>query len=589
MDYKSVLKEQLLSKTNLDFLVNIILTNFKISNKAVGKCVNIITGNMKKYLNNLAEFPKNNNELIQAIHFLNNKCYDDFTEYLLAKYPDGNILRNNISISDISQPTTTTTNSINYQLPLQHIPNQIYNLNDIYPLTNQEKLPTVSPYGEIIIITEDEKNELIKKYIKTDNKQNLAHTGHTKQLVQEVNKTDEFLSYLTNPMVLQMFSTMVNQLNNNQNVVIKEKNPSMVFDKILNISQVQSLISKTAKETISSTSHTEQKSMSLLDELENNIVEQTDEIFKEEQAEIEIDLNNLTNETLVFVQQKIKELTEEKNRYASEKNFKMAKQIEKERTKIMDAVNAHKQKIKKQVKENEKKANSILLSNAKDLGKDNVVILNLQFDPLNDYNDLKNIVIGLNPDDKISEISLISYHLPFNPNNVTRFNNKFVVYFNNKINKIIIPPSNYDIKLLLDAIKAQVNFLDFSIGTNNIITIKNTISMKFDLMVGDDTIFPLLGFDGKPELYKDKLCYEASKTYNMEVNQKILFSLFGSTKDPIELEFDKEVKPQKPIILKKVARGISMKQIQIKLTNSLDQCYDFILPFKMCLSVTYIK
>jgi hypothetical protein len=568
MDYKSELKEQLLSKTNINFLVNTILKNFKISNKAVGKCVNIITSNMIKYLNNIAEFPKDNNELIQAIHFLNKKCYDDFMEYLLTKYPNGNILRNNY----MSEPIVTT-NSFDYPL----LNNSLNNFSDKY-ITEQN---SVENYDDIIIITKDEKEKLIEKHNKIQDK----HQNQTENI-----KTDEFLSYLTNPMVLQMFNSMINQMNNNNHVNTlnnnkKDEHSNIIFDKILDINQVQSLITMT-KEGICTT---DKKTNSDSIHTTKNCNEDQIEVGEDEE-EIEIDLENLTNDTLILVQRKIKELTDDKNKYAAERNFKMVKQIEKERSIIMDAVNAHKQKIKKQAKENEIKAKSILLSNAKDPDKDNVEILNLQFDPSNDFNDLRNIIIGFKSDEKISEISLISYQLPFNPNNVTRFNNKFIVYFNNKINKITLQPSKYDINLLLDAIKSQANFLDFSIGPDNIITISNTIGVKFDLMVdGDDTIFPLLGFSAKADSYKDKLCYQASKPYDLDFNQKILINLLGSTKNPDELEFDKEIILQKPIILKKATRGAYMKQMQIKLTNSIGQCYDFIMPFKMCLRVEYIN
>ena len=284
---------------------------------------------------------------------------------------------------------------------------------------------------------------------------------------------------------------------------------------------------------------------------------------------------------------RIKQLKNDKIKYNAEKNTKMIKKIEKEQTMIADAIKAHKIKIKEEAIENERKAKHI--SYTKDPEKDNSSILNLLFDPSNDYNDLKNIVIGFNSDDKISEISLVSYYFPFNPNNITRFNNKFTVYFNNKINKITIQPSNYDINLLLDAIKNQANFLDFSISPNKIITVKNTMSMKFDLMIDNDTIFPLLGFLGKADSYKDKLFYEASQPYDLEINQNILFSLKGTTKDPVSLEFDKEITLQKPLILKKIPRGTSMKEIQLKLTNTIGQCYDFVAPFKMCFSITYIK
>ena len=88
MNYKDILRNQLLSKTNIDFLVNTVLTNFKISNKAITKCTTIINNYLSKYLENINRYPENNNELIEAINYLNKKCYDDFIVYLTTKYPN---------------------------------------------------------------------------------------------------------------------------------------------------------------------------------------------------------------------------------------------------------------------------------------------------------------------------------------------------------------------------------------------------------------------------------------------------------------------------------------------------------------------
>ncbi len=91
MDFEKILQDQLLSKTNIDYLIQLILTNFKISNKAINKCISIIKSYMYGYLQNLERYPENNNEVIDAIIYLNQKCFDDFTKYLLTKYSAENI------------------------------------------------------------------------------------------------------------------------------------------------------------------------------------------------------------------------------------------------------------------------------------------------------------------------------------------------------------------------------------------------------------------------------------------------------------------------------------------------------------------
>ncbi|XWV24915.1 putative low complexity protein [Tupanvirus deep ocean] len=663
MDYKVVLQEQLLSKTNIDFLLNTILSNFKISNnaKTIDKCVNILTNNMRKYLENIDRFPENNQELIEAINFLNKKCYNDFMEYLLKKYPNGNIIRNGTIFPNIVMSPSENTKIT----PLYQSQQQMYtqptnidmsirspdvNRNNILGDTlqqpviyTQQQTPPKSPqhYNEVIVLSEDEKNELLRKYEKKQTKTQ-----------SEATKTDEFLAYLTNPVVLQMFNMMVSQINqqNNTQIPIKKNTKTeIVVDEILDINQVQALIAKTTQESVTNTKITptiitkvnEEKKIitqnnnnnsnndnnsdnngkisqkntkqiinfinnknesdkmenfnnnneNKLEETENNNNNEymeSDEDVNNEENNIQIDLSNITNETLPLIDKRIKELVTIKDKYLKEGNKKMIKEIDKEKTNLINAVIALKQKSVKEAKENESRMNGLTQIKSKDPNENNIERLDLQFDPTNDYNDLKNIEIGFSNDQKIMEISLLSYYLPFNSNNVTRMNNKFMVYFNNKVNKIIIPPGKYEINVLLEAIKSQANFLDFSINEKSkMITIKNTMNMKFELMIDNDTIFPLLGFTAKPDNYKDKLFYEASQPYNLESNQNIYLSLSGSTKDPEPLEFNKEIILEKPKILRKVSRGILMKKMNLNLTNGMGQFYDFIMPFKLCFKITY--
>ena len=141
-------------------------------------------------------------------------------------------------------------------------------------------------------------------------------------------------------------------------------------------------------------------------------------------------------------------------------------------------------------------------------------------------------------------------------------------------------------KHLLDYIKSQATFLDFSINENNKLLQLKIQWVKFDLMIDNDTIFPLLGFNGKIDNYKDKLFYSGANAYDMEANEKVIFSLSGSTMVPMEMEFDKEVKINKS--LKKSRAGVNIKQMVLQFNNAKDQCYDFILPFKMCFKITYL-
>lgn len=568
MDYQNALENHLLSTENIDLVVDAILKNFKISQKAITKCTNIITNNFVEYLNNLDRYPQNDQEFVEAITFLNDKCYNDFRKYLSQRYPNVNLERE----------TSSTIKKHNFQ----------HKLNDN---TNKNDFDDSDIYQEMEIITEEEKNKLLAKYQKNDNG----------------NKTNELLSYLTNPQILQMFYMMTNQ------VTTAPVSNKLQVDEVLDAKQVQELLNNSFKKVEQNTdkkfinnkiNHTDPPNENVPEypedkpeitktkkkvefKLDDNTT--TEAIVK--QPEVipgkKIDLTKLTKDMLPTIQKRLTELLELKNKYLIEDDVKMVNQIDTEKEQLMAAVRNFKNELEKEARESENKISGLSMSKSKrpDDG-DNVEYLDLKFDPTNNFNDLKNIIIKFKTDDKITDISLIDYYLPFNENNVNRFNNKFVVYFNNNITRINIPPGKYEIKNLLDYIKSKVTFLDFTINENNIITIKNTMDMKFDLMLDGDTIFPLLGFNGKMDSYKEKLMYSAAVPYNINPNEKVLFTLSGSTMEPMEMEFDKEVVVNKS--LKKSRAGVVMKQIVLHFSDVLNMCYDFVMPFKMCFKITYL-
>ena len=88
-------------------------------------------------------------------------------------------------------------------------------------------------------------------------------------------------------------------------------------------------------------------------------------------------------------------------------------------------------------------------------------------------------------------------------------------------------------------------------------------------------------------IYKGCVFYSASKPYNLESNKKVIFSLAGTSAEPINLEFDNKIYINKS--LKKYRNGMDLKKIKINLHNSLDQCYDFIKPFYMEFKIIYQK
>ena len=546
MNYETMLQVYLLSEKNIDYLVNNIITNYKISNKAINKCRNIISDYLNKYLHNLNRYPQNNDELVEAIDFLNKKCYEDFVVYLSTRYPNMNLLR--------TPPPK--------EMPTKEM---------------ATKEMATKKVNEIIILTEEEKNKLLKQY--------------TPNPVATDPVNTDFLSYLTNPVVLQMFTTMINQVNQ------PPPPKKFVIDAILDKNQVNELMTKMRPvdtnqatpvklaEPIKTNQATPVKLAEPIKTNQATPVKLAEAVKPPIESEIDF-TTDLTTDKLPLIEARINQLMTLKTKYLNEKNMDKVKEMDDEKSKIITAVNNFKSKLEQEAKETESKIDNITRSNVRKSEEANVEYLDLKFDPTGDYTNLKNIIIKFTTTDKIKDITLVDYFLPFNNNNVTRFNNKFVVYFNNRVTKITIPPGKYEIDSLLAYIKNQVTFLEFTIH-DNIITIKNTMDMKFELMVDTDTIFPLLGFNGKVSSYKDEKSYSANVAYNINCNEKVRFILSGSSVDPLPLEFNKLVTLNKS--LKKASMGLTMKQIVLNFMNELEQHYDFTEEFMMCFKITYVK
>ncbi|ANB50655.1 hypothetical protein [Powai lake megavirus] len=611
MDYARELYNNLLSDTNINHLLGIILTNYKISNNASQKCAKIIKNYLTSYFNNIDRYPQNNEELLQAINYLNQKCYDEFVQYLHQKYPNINLTRASNNQQNNQQNNIRSLNSPNHDESL------------IKPINT----------SELIILSEQEKNELLKKY-------------------KPKPTADDFLSYLMNPTVLQMFTMITGQNKNYQHELTK---PTIVFDEILDDNQVQNLIklyksdnnnnntnnndNNTNNNTNNNNTNNNNTNNNNTnnnntnnnnnnnndnnnnnnndnnnnnnnndnnnddnDDNDDNIINTSNKNIKISDIELIVKSvdnlisKDLTQSDLPLLRDEMNKLSTLKSKYLSENNKLVISQIDDLMNQIAEKVKKFRDKLETVANDSKKKINTITSHTSHSLNtEENADYLNLEIDPTIDtidlkndnYNDLKNIKIELKTDKKITEITLMSYFLPTNNYNITRFNNKFVIYFNNKITKIIIPPNTYTLETLFKYITSQASYLNFTVDKNNIITIKNTMDMDFDLLCDriEETILPMLGFRDKANKYKQKTSYTASTVYNLDANH-VYFSLSGSAMEPFHAELDKEVTLNKSI--KKSRSGIIMKQIILNFKNGVDQYYDFSKPFKICLKITYL-
>lgn len=590
MDYKNDLINTVLSDRNIQYIVELILKTFTIGPSAVTKCKKLIKGSINTVLQSITRYPQTHDELLELVGIINKACYDDFALYLTNKYPNRNIRRNTDS-------------------------------SKIAPIINE---PGPVPHTNMVVISEAERNALLKQY----------NIGSGIPNTKNNLTMDTFLEYLTNPSVLQMFQMMLNQLNQinqpNQTSVPKKMNLEGIT--VLSETDVKRLLTNMNTNSVSapvskknkqpkkskiipkpvSVSESKSKSKSKSkSETDSDSVDSLDSISTGSESESESETETETEtepetktktetesksnpNNILKMEKRIKEIVDLKNKYTSQpdkKNLdKIILDLDAEKKKLLLKIYEFKKTTDKVIKHNKEKITklqAVTYSNRADASNSNIEYLDLQIDPTDDYNDLKNIVIKLTSDQKISDISLIDYYLPFNGNNVTRFNGEFAIFLGEKTYRIVVPPAQYTIHTLIKYINSQITFLEFTIDETHIITIKcsNNINTKFDLMTGENTIFPLLGFSSKANSYKNKLSFTGSAKYNLESNKKIFFVLSGTSMEPIEMEFDNKV--TREVSLKRVRSGFNIKQIILRFTNSINQYYDFIMPFNMCLRLTY--
>lgn len=623
MDYKNTLINYLFSENNIQHLTDMIMKNLTINKSSMGKCKKIIISTMTKYINNLDILPQTENDYVELISIINRQCYEDFSIYLANKFPTKNIYKNNSALMHTEQKqnqnqnsTIQSTNS-NLIILTEDEKNKLLEQNgmnvrtpemssDLFLeyLTNPSvlqmfqlminKINQFNPQSSIndhikvdMVMTEDEVYEILK---------NSSEKYPEKKIKKQSNKKEKTITekQINKPKILNIDkkSHIINQ-----NILIQNKSDEQnESDGSAESNESdQSDQSDQSNQSNESNESNESDQSDELDELieENNSTESSNS----DSSDNGLDLSKgITGEKLLKIEKRIKDIVALKTSYLNKRNNSNSANIDKKMDKLDEEKNnliasliKCRNNSDKSAKENKNKINTLSQSNRPIDPDINAEYLDLKLDPSKDYNDSKNIIIKIKSEDKISEILLVDYYVPFNANNVNRFNNIFAIYMNDRAYRINIPPSKYSIQPLLNYIKSQINFLDFNIDSStNIITITNNMNTKFDLMLGDDTIFPMLGFNHKSNTYKDKMAYSGSTKYNSECNEKIFFGLSGtSSMEPILLEFDKKVTLN--TVLKKNRSGFNLKQLNLRFTNSVDQFYDFIMPINICLKLTFVN
>lgn len=569
MDYKQVLHDNLFSQINVDFLIQTIMTNFKLKQNAIRKSVSIVISYLESYMPRIDPYPRNSTEVIEAIQYLNKRCIDDFAAYLLTKFPGEDIYRPKVTAAptpraDVSTPTPQTA--------------------------HQQPATT-----EVIILDHTQISELLLSYSEP------RATPEPEPILESMPKPDPF----SDPIVLQMINLLASQApTSSAEPLYQCQSPihsNIVIDQVLDANQLAALLAQSTKPAPAPTpmpAHVVSPQVSapvVSQQVSAPVVSpQVSAPVVSPQVsaplpELVIDLANLNSETVLALDIKLKQLLDLKDICLAEGNMDRATEIDGEKTDIINAIVEYRQRIIKQrasrPEPTTKTAHTWQAGSNTDSTYDD---LNLELDPTQDHNDLRNITVGLKLDRSITEIVLMGYRVPFNAHNVTRFNNRFPVYFNGRINRVSVPTGTYTIELLMGAITSQASFLDLTVDGKGFVTVRNTLNLPFDLMIEDGTLYQVLGFTERSDEYKGELTYRGAQPFDLNANRVLTLGMLGSSKDPINLEFDADVTLEEPAVLKRVARGFTQKQITLNLKDKHEQLYDFVQPFQLHIRINYL-
>ncbi len=395
----------------------------------------------------------------------------------------------------------------------------------------------------------------------TDQEAKILIEQHKQQLKNNDTKT-EFLHYLADSDILKRLCHLFIEVNSNRKIL---KAPT-IYEAFFDEKQVKVLLNSykhvKSKDSEQNTQNTQSKQGKQDGQTESDI--------------IEIDLETgITIEQLPQVKERMKELLELKQETSNPKE--------------LDEINTELQQLNEAVKTLKTKLSQKVDDQKIERPKDDPYsqYLDLQIDPNQNPLNQHEIEINLNTSARIKEITLVDYHLPFNSNNINRLNNTLALHADNKLYRINIKPGNYTLEKILAYIKENIPILDINTNDKNHITIKHTANKQFDLIISRDSILPILGFTDRESNYKGKHLYIGNNDYDIEGNRHVFFNLIGTSVEPFELEFNKTVTLDR--ILKTYPNGLTLKRLAFSLTSASGQTYDFSLPFKVCLKITYTE
>ena len=121
--------------------------------------------------------------------------------------------------------------------------------------------------------------------------------------------------------------------------------------------------------------------------------------------------------------------------------------------------------------------------------------------------------------DRVKSLELISYNVPINKYNITKFNNNLKYMIENEEKEFFVDVGIYTIDTLIEKLNSITQDLEFSLNFQEKVTIKSKEDKEVDFTMSN-MLYKVLGFDRKSDLTNKKE-YTSDKVYDLRTETYI--------------------------------------------------------------------
>ena len=108
--------------------------------------------------------------------------------------------------------------------------------------------------------------------------------------------------------------------------------------------------------------------------------------------------------------------------------------------------------------------------------------------------------------DRVKSLELISYNVPINKYNITKFNNNLKYMIENEEKEFFVDVGIYTIDTLIEKLNSITQDLEFSLNFQEKVTIKSKEDKEVDFTMSN-MLYKVLGFDRKSDLTNKERVY----------------------------------------------------------------------------------